>query len=113
MDHRSASMSSTNPLPTDSASIDDRLAGTFARALDAEALDAVQAGFLAQMAEDYQPEEPPGLDAAALTKTLADFWAFAAEKPRTGPAIRVTRAGAYDCLDIVQPDSPFLVDSVM
>ncbi len=106
-------MSSTNPLPTDSASIDDRLAGTFARALDAETLDSVQAAFLAQMAEDYQPEETPGLDAAALTATLADFWAFAAKKPRTGPAIRVTRAGEYDCLDIVQPDSPFLVDSVM
>ena len=73
----------------------------------------MQAAFLAQMAEDYRPEETPGLNAAALTATLADFWAFAAEKSGPGPAIRITRAGDYACLDIVQPDSPFLVDSVM
>ena len=107
------SMSSADPLETSAAPIDDRLVGPFARALNAEALEPVQAAFLTQMAEDYQPEEAPGLDAALLTATLADFWAFAAVKPRSGPAIRVTRAGEYDCLDIVQPDSPFLVDSVM
>ena len=107
------SMSSSNTLRNSDAPIDDRLAGTFARALKADALDSVQAAFLAQMAEDYQPEETPGLGAAALTATLADFWAFAAEKPGAGPAIRITRAGDYACVDIVQPDSPFLVDSVM
>jgi glutamate dehydrogenase len=107
------SMSSTNTLPANPAASDDPLAGTFAKALNAGALDPVQAAFLAQMAEDYRPEETPALDAAALTAALADFWAFAGETPGADPAIRVARAGGYDCLDIVQPDSPFLVHSVM
>src|SRR5579864_8957560 len=105
------SMTSTLPAPT--ASSEDPLAGTFARALKTDALDGREADFLAQMAADYLPDETPELDAAALTAILADLWAFAAKKPNPGPAIRIRRVGAYDVLDIVQPDCPFLVDSVM
>jgi glutamate dehydrogenase len=106
-------MSSTSTLQPPATANNDPLAGTFARALNTDALDPVQAAFLAQMAADYQPEETPALDAGGLTTAFADFWAFAAEKPEPGPAIRLVRAGDYSNLEIVQPDSPFLVDSVM
>ena len=41
------------------------------------------------------------------------FWRFAARRAGPDPAIRIVRAGDSDRLDIVQADSPFLVDSVM
>ncbi|HLK25963.1 MAG TPA: NAD-glutamate dehydrogenase [Caulobacteraceae bacterium] len=100
-------------LPAVPAPADETLPGAFARALSTDALDAQQASFLAQMAADYQPEETPDLGPEPLAAIFADVWAFAAKKPDAGPAIRIKNLGDYDCLDIVQPDSPFLVDSVM
>ena len=67
------------------------------------------------MAEDYQPEETPGLDAASLTgdarRLLGVRWPTTAGI-RTRDS-QIVDAGEYACLDIVQPDAPFLVDSVM
>jgi glutamate dehydrogenase len=99
----------------------DALAEAFAKALnrpEAAALDAAEAAFLAQMREDYAPEELPGLATADLAANLADFWRFAARRAEPGPAMRIVDATgdaglAIDRLDIVQDDSPFLVDSVM
>jgi glutamate dehydrogenase len=92
--------------------LDERLAKAFAEALGSSALTPAQTAFAAQMAEDYVEDELPELKTAALGAGLADFWTFATERP-DGPAIRIVRTDAGDHLDIVQADSPFLVDSVM
>ncbi len=84
----------------------------FAEALVASGLDPAQTALLAQMAEDYVADELPELDAAALGASLADLWRFAAQRAPS-PAMRIVRTAAGDRLDIVQVDSPFLVDSVM
>jgi glutamate dehydrogenase len=92
---------------------DAGLAEAFADALGVRDFDKAQADFLAQVAEDYAPEETPALGVAGLAASLAELWAFAAETEGPDPALRVAHAGAYDRIDIVQPDSPFLVDSIM
>ncbi|HLI67652.1 MAG TPA: NAD-glutamate dehydrogenase [Caulobacteraceae bacterium] len=89
------------------------LAGAFTTALGEERLDARQAAFIAQMAEDVRPEETPDLTPAALAAGFADLWRFADQATGDEPAIRIAAAGPHAQLDIVQPDSPFLVDSVM
>jgi glutamate dehydrogenase len=93
------------------------LAQAFAKSLGgAGGLAAVEASFLAQMSDDYASEELPDLSQENLAANLADAWRFAAHRDGTTPAIQITPAiGAegVDRLDIVQADSPFLVDSVM
>jgi glutamate dehydrogenase len=92
--------------------LDETLSRAFAKALGVQTPGPAPAAFVAQMAEDYVADEAPELDAAALGASLADVWSFAAQRP-AGPALRIVRAGLSDRLDIVQADSPFLVDSVM
>ncbi len=101
---------------------EDPLAEAFARDLGradgGAGLSASEAAFLAQVREDYVPEELPGLTLAELAANLVDFWRFAGRRAGPGPAMRIVAAlGAagqgIDRLDIVQNDSPFLVDSVM
>src|SRR6185312_6873258 len=89
------------------------LAQAFADALGVPAFEKPQAAFLAQIEDDYDPNEAPALDVAALAASLADLWSFASGYAGGDPAIRAARAGAFDRLDIVQPDQTFLVDSVM
>jgi len=74
--------------------------------------------FIAQAAADAAPGEPPELTPAELAENLADFWRSAARRTDRKPAIRVVRAlgaGAarLDRVEIVQDDTPFIVDSVM
>jgi glutamate dehydrogenase len=94
------------------------IAPDFATALGVASLDAAQAAFAAQVDEDHDPDEPPGLSPADLARGLADFWRFADRRPPGAPVLRVVAATPGDCpaldrLEIVQDDRPFLVDSVM
>ncbi|MHB8527889.1 MAG: NAD-glutamate dehydrogenase [Caulobacteraceae bacterium] len=94
-------------------------------AITAEALRAAlpfptDHDFVEEVMEDYRPEELPGVTAADLTAVLADYWRFAEEKWGPEPAIRLIGAKgeggrdlAFDLLEIVQPDAPFLVDTIM
>ncbi|MFN3512523.1 MAG: NAD-glutamate dehydrogenase [Phenylobacterium sp.] len=91
-----------------------RLVEAFAAAVG-EDTPAARA-FAVQAAEDAVPEELPELSPEALAAQLADFWRFAAERPRPGPVMRlapVEGAPGLERLEILQDDAPFLVDSVM
>src|SRR5690348_16092973 len=76
--------------------------------------------FLAAIADDYRAEELPGVSLADLGARAAGLWAFAQTQGGEAPAIRVSPARGRDgaelgaeLVEIVQPDAPFLVDSVM
>ncbi|MDD3836256.1 MAG: NAD-glutamate dehydrogenase, partial [Phenylobacterium sp.] len=75
-----------------------------------------QAAFIAQAAHDAAPDEHPELAPALLGENLADFWRFGAGPVPDEPRIRIAPvpgAPELERLEIVQPDAPFLVDSVM
>jgi glutamate dehydrogenase len=95
------------------------LAKAFAAALGRkpDGLKPDEAAFIAQIAADVSAEELPPGAVADLGAALADFWRFGETAKGDAPAIRV-RAWtgpdyARDLLEIVQPDRPFLVDSIM
>ncbi len=82
-------------------------------------IDGVTA-FLERVVEDYRSEELPCVTDADLARVLVSFWTFGITAPSTGPAVRIVAAKGSDdrplgsdVLEIVQPDAPFLVDSVM
>ncbi len=96
------------------------LVSAFAQALGVavETLPPAARGFAAQAQDDWSAEELPGLDVADVARALADFWRFGeSAKDLSEPAIRLVRAQGgqtpSDLLEIVQPDRPFLVDSIM
>ena len=96
------------------------LVSAFAQALGVspDALPAAARDFAAQAQDDWSAEELPDLDAADVARALADFWRFGeGAKDLSEPAIRLRRAEGgetpSDLLEIVQPDRPFLVDSIM
>ncbi|HRO33754.1 MAG TPA: NAD-glutamate dehydrogenase [Brevundimonas sp.] len=93
---------------------------TMARTLGQKALDDRQGLFAAQAHEDYAADETPELDVEAFAALLAEAWAAAEARPCGAPAQITVRPlsagagrGAYDLVQIIQDDSPFLVDSVM
>jgi len=74
--------------------------------------------FLAAISADYRSEELPGVSLADLAARAAAFWDFAQAARGTEPAIRISHLThadepVADIVEIVQPDAPFLVDSVM
>jgi len=76
--------------------------------------------FLKAIAADYRPEELPGVGVADIAGRAAALWTFAHAATGDEPAIRIGpalgadgRALGADLVEIVQPDAPFLVDSVM
>ncbi|HEX4095986.1 MAG TPA: hypothetical protein VHX64_04615, partial [Caulobacteraceae bacterium] len=76
--------------------------------------------FVEAIAADYKSEELPGVSLADVAHCAAELWTFAQSSVGSGPAIRVTPAKSAvgedldaDLVEIVQPDAPFLVDSVM
>jgi glutamate dehydrogenase len=76
--------------------------------------------FLQAIEADYRADELPSVGVAALAYRAAELWRFAHEAGGAEPAIRITPATAQDgsglgadLVEIVQPDAPFLVDSVM
>ncbi|HTZ71927.1 MAG TPA: NAD-glutamate dehydrogenase [Acetobacteraceae bacterium] len=97
------------------------LLASFAESLGQRPAELPQAAraFVAQAQSDWAADELPGMTLADLGNTLAEFWRFGAAARDREPAIRLRRApqeGAgqgSDLLEIVQPDRPFLVDSVM
>ena len=99
--------------PLTSADLEAALAG----ALGPAAVDAP--AFAAAVFPDYRAEELPGLAAADFAQVLSDFHAFASTSGdsvliHVRPALGADgRSLGADLLEIVQPDAPFLVDSVM
>ena len=76
--------------------------------------------FVQAIAADYRPEELPSVRLTELAGRAAGLWTFAQNAKGDAPVIRITPAIAGDGADIaaelveiVQPDAPFLVDSVM
>ena len=79
---------------------------------------AMKAGFNSGVLEDYRPDELAGVSVAGLVRVLGEFWSFGEAAGQAGLRIRLTKAqgdGGFraDLLEIVQPDAPYLVDSVM
>ncbi len=79
-----------------------------------------QGAFLAHVLEDLRPGELAGVAVADLGAVLAAFWRARRLVSDSPLAISLTRAAgtqgrelSFDILEIVQPDAPFLVDSVM
>ncbi|MDP1737306.1 MAG: NAD-glutamate dehydrogenase [Caulobacter sp.] len=100
----------------------DSLAVALAEALGRRAgpLPDAEAAFVAQVFRDLSPEELPDVGAGDLAAAFADLWRFGAEQEGPAPAIRIRRWSSVsgddlgrDLLEIVQPDRPFLVDSIM
>jgi len=98
------------------------LADAFAKALKRPAgvLDETETAFIDQVAEDYLADELPEFSVADFAANVADFWAYAETRTGAEPMIRMARAAradgtavGRDRLEILQTDSPFLVDSVM
>ncbi len=102
----------------------ESLSQAFAKAIGPAAANALQDGaqrsFIARVLEDHRPEELAGLSAEDFAAVLADFWRFGEVYVGELPSVRLDRAQGQDgrrlgadVLEIVQPDAPFLVDSVM
>lgn len=93
----------------------------FAKALGRTTLGPVEHDFLRQVGDDWRPEELPEVSTEDLLANLAEVWTVAMEAgPDTKPLIRLLpgkgadgRLLTIDLLVVVQPDKPFLVDSVM
>jgi glutamate dehydrogenase len=76
--------------------------------------------FIAHVLEDYRPGELPDVTGEDLAAVLAAFWRLGEQTAAEETAVRLVRARGVDgrdlesdLLEIVQPDAPFLVDSVM
>jgi glutamate dehydrogenase len=105
--------------PKAAAAQPDGLISAFGAALGQGALTGPQSQFAAQVQEDWSAEELPGFDPTDVAHALADFWRFG-ESDAEPLSIRVRPAARADgtdlksdLLEIVQPDRPFLVDSIM
>ena len=112
----------THGLP--GADADALIAAALARgfsALAAETPSGVAArSFLEQVAADAAPEDMQGLTLADLAAAAASLWGFAERRHPDAHDVRLVLAKgadgkrlARDLLEIVGPDMPFLVDSVM
>lgn len=97
----------------------DSLATAYAlkRQKTVQALSLEERDFLAQVDADWAVEDAPVLSATAAAASLAEFWDYAVGVKGDQPVVRLRSAGetgaGRDLLEIVQPDRPFLVDSVM
>ena len=97
-----------------------RLRQAFTRELDVEQLDAAQAKFVDQVADDVSDHELAELTPEDLALLLARFWRFAERGKLAAPRLQLSPGLGTDArdlklevLEIAQPDAPFLVDSVM
>jgi len=82
--------------------------------------DGPQRAFLTGVLKDFRAGELDGVSPSDLAEVLARFWRFGEQRRGDAPAVRLVRATGVggrdlelDVLEIVQPDAPFLVDSVM
>jgi glutamate dehydrogenase len=90
----------------------------FAMALGKAALSSEDADFLRQAGDDWRPGEAPDAPVGDLLANLAKAWRIAGDaNPDHAPLVELTpghgEAFPVDLLVVVQPDKPFLVDSVM
>lgn len=84
-------------------------------------LDEAEKVFLTQILEDFEPEELPDLEIEDVNRAIADFWNYGAQRTgsiqtlrRIVPLLnRAKQATPYDVIEIVQNDSPFIVETVM
>lgn len=85
----------------------------FTAALKGPADEAARS-FLAQCLEDYDPEEMPELSLEEVGRLFAESWGRAAVRDGAGALKTITPVNsAFDVVEIVQPDAPFIVESVM
>jgi len=96
------------------------LEAAFAR-ISGSAPGPAEQSFLAQAHEDYAADETPELAGEDLAALLAASWTAAKDAP-DGSAPQITvgplhgadgQTLGYDLVRIIQPDAPFLVDSVL
>ena len=92
----------------------------FAAALGQDPPPPEALAFLVQALQDAPVEDLPELASEDLVAVLARFWRFGQDRDGDATAVRLEPArGAdgdpfgLDALELAQPDSPFLVDSVM
>ncbi|MDZ4363820.1 NAD-glutamate dehydrogenase [Brevundimonas sp.] len=100
----------------------EALGRAFSTAVDrASGPDAAQTDYLTQALEDYVADETPEIDGPDLAAVLAAAWRAGEDRSHGEPA-RISigpltgsagRRAAYDLIQIIQDDRPFLVDSVM
>ena len=83
-------------------------------------LDECEKSFLTQILEDFDADELPGLDAGDLNRVVDGFWQYGGRRDGAQTLRRIMpvldEAGqptAYDAVEIVQGDSPFIVETVM
>lgn len=70
--------------------------------------------FLSQCLEDFDPEETTGLCPEEIGRVFAGVWARAQVREGALPLRSVSAInGLYDLVEVIQPDAPFIVESVM
>ena len=114
-------MTAADPRPASAQTVDlETLGAAIARRLQIKSLDERQGLFAAQAHEDYAADETPELDGESFAAMLAEAWRAAEARVCGAPAEISVRPlqveggrAAYDLVQIIQDDSPFLVDSVM
>ena len=103
--------------------LNDTVAAAFVKSRKAasrDALDAAEQVFLTSILDDFDADELTGLDIADINTAIAGFWAYGAERSPARTLRRITplltAAGqptGYDVVEIIQTDSPFIVETVM
>ncbi len=83
-------------------------------------LDEYEKNFLTQILEDFDADELADLTAAELNRVIAGFWEYGSQRDGAQTLRRVTpvldskgQPTAYDVVEIIQSDSPFIVETVM
>ncbi len=83
-------------------------------------LDECEKNFLTQILEDFDADELADLSAGDLNRVIAGFWEYGSQREGAQTLRRVTPARdskgqltAYDVVEIIQSDSPFIVETVM
>ena len=112
-------MTAADPRPAPTVDL-ETLRAAMARRLGVKTLDERQGLFARQAHEDYAADETPELDGEGFAALLAEAWKAAEARDCGSPAeisvhpLHIDGARpAYDLVQIIQDDCPFLVDSVM
>ena len=116
-------MDDLNPPSDNRIAARDSLTKGFVAAIGAKdflRLDDAEKVFLTQILEDFEADELPDLDIEDINRAIADFWSYGAQRGATQTLRRIVpllnrakQATAYDVVEIVQGDSPFIVETVM
>jgi len=83
-------------------------------------LDECEKTFLTQVLEDFDADELAELSAGDLNRVIAGFWQYGEKRNGAQTLRRITpvlddsgQPTPYDAVEIVQSDSPFIVETVM